>query len=417
LTVDRIVRPGFRAWPLRPVYCQQAMKNTGIPEVLGLARQLLGMREISYWSSSTDRRLGYSGIFPRGIARSGRLKKAILASGKGLSGGLVDRFLAESVNWWARLSESAGVDEMVLLVPGEWSGRIRQMLPILRIPLRCLEYDLTAFRGREIFPGGTVETDLDYPYVIYPGSRPPGVLERFARDFPELDLVFRRDTWELSFFGLPVVWTGDRGECWFDFQRPTRLDDDPLKCLEHIRAVENTRAGAFANGAYFSSRFGPERWLESMLVKNLSLVRPALGPMFYSQVPTMVDGERRVLDILTVDREGTLVVLEVKTECRTEDVFQGLGYRKRIAWHQQKGDFRRKGYFPGIDLNDRIPILGFVSPLFAFHRSMADFWRHLDPGGEIFFVGVNADWRKGVRPLRRFSPGWNNKHRESFPYP
>lgn len=394
----------------------RVMRKGGNHRVSDLARDLLGPCEFCSWSSSTDRRLGYSGSFTRGIVRSGRRRRALLLVGKGCPTGLADRFLAETVNWWNRLEGRAGPDEMILFVPVEWGMRIRQMLSVLRIPIRCLEYDLASFKGREIYPGGGENTDIDNPYIVYPGSNPPEELKGVGELFPELDLLFRRNRWELSFLGLPVLWSGDRDELWFDFQQPKRYAGHARSCIERIREVEKSRSGTFADTGDFNRRFGAERWLESMLVKNLSLIRPGIGPMFYSQVPTLVDGERRVLDILTVDRRGTLVVLEVKAECRTEDLFQGLVYRRRVAWHQRRGDFRRNGYFPGIELSDRNPVLGFVSPLFAFHSSLPDLWRHLEPGGETFFVGVNTDWRKGLKPLRRFTLDREEKNRECFPY-
>ena len=292
---------------------------------------------------------------------------------------------------------------MALLVPASWRQSILGLLPFLRIPLRCFEYDSSQSGFREIFPGGDDLPDLRSPYIIYPGCPPPGILEETKDRFPELDLIFRRNRWELSHFGLPVVWMERGGACRFDFRNPRPVGNFPWECRRHIQEVLGNRAGESAHRDTFSYMFGPERWLESLLIKDLSLVRPDLGSTFYCQVPSRLGKERKIVDILAADEKGALVVLEVKTECRIEDIFQGLGYRERVEHHLAKGDFHKKGYFRGIELRDSVPALGFVSPLFLFHRTLPIIWKYLIPGGDVFFAGINSDWRDGIRTLRRFS--------------
>jgi len=291
---------------------------------------------------------------------------------------------------------------MILFVPATWHPRINWLLPFLKIPLQCFVYSSSPPGCREIFPGNGQVSSLGEPCIIFPGSPPPGPLREMQQRFPGLDLLFRRDRWELSHLGLPVLWKKGSGTYWFDFFNPRRVRSIPGDCAEHVAKVIRLRSGKGKGRDSLYYRFAPERWMESLLIRDLSLVRPNLGSRFYCQVPSRQGRRRKILDILAADLRGRLVVLEIKVECRIEDLFQGLGYRERVARHLVNGDFQRLGYFQGMELEQEVPALGFVSPLFAFHRGMPGIWRYLKPGGEVFCTGLNSDWRNGIRPLRRF---------------
>ena len=386
------------------------------PLIISFARRRLGFSKVRCCGSGTDRRLHYSGVFIRAILVSSRRCAAFMAVPEGLALSLAERFLAEAVIWWDGTSGAGKAEEMILFVPAGWRQKILGLLPFLKIPLQCFAYESSPLNCREIFPGGARLPDLSSPYIIYPGTTPSGMLAEMKQRFPGLDLIFRRDRWELSCLGLPVLWMDKRGACWFDFRNPRKAETFPGECTGHIREVLAVRSGGARGGNSFNYVFGPERWLESMLIKDLSLLRPGLGSRFYCQVPSRMDGENRILDILAVDDQGTLVVLEVKAECRTEDIFQGLVYRDRVACHQKEGDFQEKGYFRDITISGKSPVLGFISPLFAFHRTLPVIWKYLNPGGEVFFVGINSNWRDGIMPLRRFNPRTEGKENGYFPY-
>jgi len=392
------------------------MKKRNIPASVECACRLLGYGRIENCSGATNRRIHQCGAFDRAVLCRGSWKTGFIGAPEGLSPSLIDRFMADLVLWWDRISRVRGASGMAVFVPVDWSQKILVMLPFLRIPLRCYVYHSFPSWCQEIFPECQGEPNLSSPYIIYPGFAPPGILRELRRSFNQLDLIYRRDRWELSFAGLPVVWTEHSGACWFDFFRPRIVKDSPGECERHIRKVLEQRSGLCGNRQSGNFQFGPERWLESMLVKDLSLVRPGLGRHFYCQVPSRLDDERKVVDILAADDKGILVVLEVKTECRIEDIFQGLGYRARVALHLASGDFREMGYFRQVELADSPPVLGFVSPLFSFHRTMPVIWKYLKPGGDVFFAGINSDWRKGIKPLRRFNPGRGGNSRNAFPY-
>ncbi|HMX28363.1 MAG TPA: hypothetical protein PKC13_22445, partial [Blastocatellia bacterium] len=76
---------------------------------------------------------------------------------------------------------------------------------------------------------------------------------------------------------------------------------------------------------------------------------------------------------------------------------QGLDYWLRVEQARLRGEFARRGLLAGIQLADRSPLLYLVAPRLRFHRSFAAIARCLSSQIEAFQVGVNANWRAGVR--------------------
>ena len=67
---------------------------------------------------------------------------------------------------------------------------------------------------------------------------------------------------------------------------------------------------------------------------------------FYSQVPARAAGDRGVLDLLGVTRQGRLVVIELKASEDLQLPMQAVDYWLRVRRHQREGEFQRDGYFP-----------------------------------------------------------------------
>jgi hypothetical protein len=149
-------------------------------------------------------------------------------------------------------------------------------------------------------------------------------------------------------------------------------------------------------------RTAPERWLES-------LVRAAPGVLdgnlraepIYSQVPAVAGVESGILDLLACDRSGRLAVLELKA---SEDIhlpLQGLDYWMRVKWHLDRGGFRARGYFPGVELQPAPPRLLLISPAFDFHPTTETILRYFSPQVEVERIGVGAEWRHGLQVVFR----------------
>jgi hypothetical protein len=147
-------------------------------------------------------------------------------------------------------------------------------------------------------------------------------------------------------------------------------------------------------------RSQPERWLETIIRRDVTSVDPTLDQRFaYSQVPAYRGEHRSFIDLLTATREGRLVVMELKVAEDAEFVFQGVDYWLRVEWHRRRGDFERRGYFKGLKLADPAPLLYLVAPLMRFHATTRLVARAISDRVPVYRIGINEDWRGGVRVL------------------
>jgi hypothetical protein len=143
-----------------------------------------------------------------------------------------------------------------------------------------------------------------------------------------------------------------------------------------------------------------ERLFESIVRSNLAMIDPTLlpGPV-HGQVLAFAAGDRDVIDLLAVSREGRLAVLELKV---TEDVhlpIQALDYWMRIRWHAERSELRH--LFPHIPLASTLPKLLLVAPAMSFHSSNTRLLRYFSPEIEVERVGVNLDWDRRLKVVLR----------------
>jgi hypothetical protein len=147
-------------------------------------------------------------------------------------------------------------------------------------------------------------------------------------------------------------------------------------------------------------RVQSERWLESLILDDVDRLFPELQPAsVYSQIPVYLGGESGRADVIGVDREGTLVVIELKVMADPGLPLQALDYRARVEEHNRCGDFESRGYFPGTGVTRRPPRACLLAPIFEFHDSTERLARYFDPSIELWKIGINEDWRGGVKVL------------------
>jgi hypothetical protein len=149
-------------------------------------------------------------------------------------------------------------------------------------------------------------------------------------------------------------------------------------------------------------RLQAERWLEALILDDIPHLFPEMAPeSVYSQIPVYLGKDPGRIDILGADRQGTLVVMELKVTPDFDLPVQALDYWGRVIQHNNNGDFERRGYFSETRLNRRRPKLYLISPVFSYHDSTESLLRYLDPDLEVWKISINEDWRCGVRILRR----------------
>jgi len=157
-------------------------------------------------------------------------------------------------------------------------------------------------------------------------------------------------------------------------------------------------------------RMHPERWLESVLRRDISLIDAHLDPAHvYTQVPAFAAADRGMLDLLGVDRDGRLAVIELKADEDLHLALQGLDYWVRVRWHHQQnpdpssglGEFQRHGYFGGVRLAEGAPRLYLVAPALRVHPATDVVLRYLSPRVDWVLVAIGERWRQQVKVVWR----------------
>jgi hypothetical protein len=152
-------------------------------------------------------------------------------------------------------------------------------------------------------------------------------------------------------------------------------------------------------------RIQAERWLESRLRHELPELLPGLrGELIYSQVPALSSGDRGMLDILTIDRNGRLVVMEIKAHEDLHLPMQALDYWIRVrslnADRPIGGDgnalsaFERHGYFDGERVSQLPPRLLLAAPALRIHPANEPVLRYFSPEIEWELIALNEHWRE-----------------------
>lgn len=149
-------------------------------------------------------------------------------------------------------------------------------------------------------------------------------------------------------------------------------------------------------------RMHPERWLESLVATDVSVIDERLEPeSVYSQVPAFSAADRAMIDVLTLTRAGRLAVIELKADEDIHLPLQGLDYWSRVRWHHERGEFLKFGYFGGRELSPEPPLLFLVAPALHVHPTTDAILRYISPDIEWAFVGIDERWREEVRVVFR----------------
>jgi hypothetical protein len=163
-------------------------------------------------------------------------------------------------------------------------------------------------------------------------------------------------------------------------------------------------------------RIQPERWLESEFRAGLSDLLPSLrGDQIYSQVPAFSSADRSMLDLLTLDRAGRLVVIELKADEDMHLPLQALDYWIRVralnADRQRTpgsdrplSAFEREGYFPDAEVAPRPPRLLLAAPALRIHPANLPVLRYLSPEVDWELIALNEDWRHELQIVFRKHP-------------
>jgi hypothetical protein len=160
-------------------------------------------------------------------------------------------------------------------------------------------------------------------------------------------------------------------------------------------------------------RIQPERWLESEFRTGLTDLLPSLrGDLLYSQVPALSSGDRGMLDLLTLDRAGRLVVIELKADEDLHLPLQALDYwirvrtlnadRQRTAGSDRSlSAFEREGYFSGQEISPLPPRLLLAAPALRIHPANLPVLRYLSPQVDWELIALCEHWRQQLQIVFR----------------
>jgi hypothetical protein len=186
-----------------------------------------------------------------------------------------------------------------------------------------------------------------------------------------------------------------------DSQKELNANSRP-RLQRWLRELENSRHPLASDSRHPLYRAQPERWLEAIVAKDITLIDAVLDPRFvYSQVFAKSGGEHGILDLLCLTRSGRLAILELKANEHIHLPLQAAAYWVRVRRHLEQGDFSRLGYFPGVELQAKPPLVYLVAPALRFHPATDVLLRYLSPELEILRVGVAESWRRGISVVIR----------------
>jgi hypothetical protein len=168
-------------------------------------------------------------------------------------------------------------------------------------------------------------------------------------------------------------------------------------------------------------RMQPERWLEAELRARIAELLPGLrGDLMYTQVPALSTGDRGMLDLLTLDRNGRLAVIELKADEDLHLPLQALDYWIRVrtlnADRQPSAStgggrplsaFERQGYFAGAEVSELPPRLLLAAPALRIHPANEPVLRYFSPQVEWELLAVGEHWRRELKVVfrKRWSDG------------
>jgi len=169
-------------------------------------------------------------------------------------------------------------------------------------------------------------------------------------------------------------------------------------------------------------RMQPEHWLEARLRGGIAELLPGLrGDLLYSQVPALSAGDRGLLDLLTLDRNGRLAVIELKADEDLHLPLQALDYWIRVRAlnsdrQPEAGNqggrplsaFERQGYFPGVEVSELAPRLLLAAPALRIHPANEPVLRYFSPQVEWELIALTEHWRRELRVVFRKRSGETN---------
>lgn len=371
-------------------------------------------------TAAPDLKHSFSGLYVRGRMREGVRAWAVLAVSPGESSAAVDGMLTFGILWldWMRQhAERQAIEGVRLFVPEGSSGRLRERAGALSSAGRAEIFEFCEaedrIERRDPADAGNLdswlvlrrEAESAVREALAAAARIECLAPKLTAGGSPVRVVPAPGAKEVSFSyrGLEFArWSSD-GIRFGLGDAKENLTAGKKGALERLLGEMGLHRHALSsetNHALY--RAAPERWLETMVLEDPARLDAQLDPRYlYSQVPAVAAGDRGVLDLLGVTRRGRLVVIELKASEDIQMPMQAVDYWLRVRRHQRAGDFERSGYFAGVELDPKPPLVWLVAPALRFHSALETLLPYLAPEIQVTRVGLNETWRRGLKVMFR----------------
>ena len=378
--------------------------------------------------STADLERSFSPVYTRGLLRRGRSSICVFGVNDLELQASVDGALTFALLWlhYCRERDAARsvVEGLRLFIPRGRSAVVHARMHYLHrdsFHFELFEFDERAesFEQIDLSDQGNIATRLTHcPEIGRIEGRFRAAIERIRNAVPECESVVPSST-ELAFrlHGLEfararVASSNDRFERNQEIvfgngahetlltEQSEPLFEDLMRRLRELRRADGDKKHPLW-------RMQPERWLESKVKRNVSVLDARLDPQYvYAQVPAFAASDRGMIDLLASTRDGQLAVIELKADEDIHLPLQGLDYWSRVKWHHEREEFHRFGYFVDANGTARVlapgsPLLFLVAPALHIHPATDTILRYLSPEVEWRLIAVDERWREDVKVVFR----------------
>ncbi len=402
-----------------------------------LARHFLGLK-VDGMRSAMDLEHSFGPAYVRGRLLKGTAAEAVVGVGASESGATVDGVLTIGILWLDYCRQHADARRhfggLKVIVPaGSWRTTAERMawlnhaaadFQLFTLDERTEELALVDFRDTGNFESRLVHAfyapdaihrcraGLDRVLDLIPEAARNRV-ELYPHSATEVSLLLHGLDFARVRHGVSATSFAQTDEITFGAganETPLNEETEPL-CRDLLTRLFHSRhpSGLHADPLF---RLQPERWLESRLRVRMADVLPGFrNDLVYSQVPALSSGDRGMLDLLTLDHAGRLVVMELKADEDLHLPMQALDYWIRVRALNDdraarpgggvKSAFERAGYFPGAEVSPLPPRLLLAAPALRIHPANEPVLRYLSPQIDWELIAVAEQWREELKVVFR----------------
>jgi hypothetical protein len=403
LTVVDLESPKAEA-PLR-----RSGRETAREQLRRMARRQYPGWKLHEISAAPDLEHSLSGGFPRALIRRGQEGVAAL-----LGGMEADATLTAALLWLDYLREretELRVGGMALFIPAAALGATCLLL-------KALDARMARFSVFALDAGGETQVDpRDYGNLASELPRAAAEAEipewlKPLRRYEGVEAHGSGDAVSFRIRGLEFArWDGAALWCGVEKRQRAHGLDEAAAWAERVAQIRREGSESKQHAWY---RRAPEAWLESVVRGGVDALDAGLEirPV-YGQVEAREGLGTGVIDLLARQRDGRLVVIELKASEDARLPMQALEYWVRMTRHAEAGSFAPAGYFAGERLRSEAPRLVLAAPALAFHPSTERLLRYFDPRVEVERVGLGLEWRRVLRVVFRVRgaarPEWSGE--------